>query len=60
MLEVKFTGEYPFKPPVVKFKTKIFHPNVDDDGSICVAILKPDAWKPAISVLDSKSHMFHD
>jgi len=46
-LDIVFLADYPFKPPVVKFITKIYHPNIDDDGSICVALLKTDVWKPA-------------
>jgi len=41
-------SEYPFKPPTVSFKTKIYHPNVsnDDKGYICLSLAKPDTWKP--------------
>ncbi|KEZ46787.1 Ubiquitin--protein ligase [Scedosporium apiospermum] len=41
--------DYPFKPPVAKFTTRIYHPNITNDslGNICLAILKPDAWKPS-------------
>ncbi|KAG2177093.1 hypothetical protein INT43_007749 [Umbelopsis isabellina] len=46
-LDIVFSADYPFKPPVVKFITKIYHPNIDDDGSICVSLLKNDVWKPA-------------
>lgn len=47
-VEVAFPNEYPFKPPVVSFKTKIYHPNVtnDDKGSMCLGLLRPDQWKP--------------
>lgn len=28
---VKIPGDYPFKPPVMKFTTKIWHPNVSSE-----------------------------
>jgi ubiquitin-protein ligase len=48
-LVVRLPAEYPFKPPSVRFGTRIYHPNVTDDGagSVCLAILKPDQWKPS-------------
>lgn len=48
-LRVDLPPEYPFKAPAVRFATRIYHPNVtnDADGSICVALLKPENWKPA-------------
>lgn len=39
-LTMSFPGRYPYNPPVVKFLTPIFHPNVDEFGNICLDILK--------------------
>ncbi|KAI9026612.1 ubiquitin-conjugating enzyme E2D 1 [Phycomyces nitens] len=49
-LTIVFSPEYPFKPPTIKFATKIYHPNIDNDGSICIDLLKADVWKPATKV----------
>jgi ubiquitin-protein ligase len=45
--------EYPFKPPVINFQTRIYHPNVtfDEKGSMCIGILKADAWKPSSKIM---------
>ncbi len=53
-LLVEFPIEYPFKAPKVKFLTKIYHPNVDEGGNMCVGILKSDAWKPSTKAQTSE------
>jgi len=37
--KMTFPPTYPVNPPVVKFITKIFHPNVHEDGKVCISIL---------------------
>lgn len=49
-LKLEFTEEYPNKPPRVMFISKIFHPNVYADGSICMDILS-SAWSPTYDVM---------
>ena len=40
-----FPDNYPFNPPKVMCKTKIYHPNIDYDGNVCLNMLKDD-WNP--------------
>ncbi|KAL7288859.1 ubiquitin-conjugating enzyme E2 L3-like [Trichogramma pretiosum] len=46
-IEINFPAEYPFKPPRINFKTKIYHPNVDEKGQVCLPIISAEHWKPA-------------
>jgi ubiquitin-protein ligase len=49
----KFTfainNNFPHEPPKVKCTQKIYHPNIDLDGNVCLNILRED-WKPVLNL----------
>ncbi|KCZ75053.1 hypothetical protein H311_03977, partial [Anncaliia algerae PRA109] len=48
-LTLFFKNDYPFKPPVAQFDKPVFHPNVYDNGVVCLNLLGPK-WKPQMSI----------
>jgi ubiquitin-conjugating enzyme E2 M len=50
VFEFKFDvpPKYPFEGPKVTCLDRIWHPNIDLDGGVCVSVLRP--WKPTYSV----------
>ena len=73
---MKFPSDYPNSPPEMVFKTKMWHPNIYDDGKVCISILHApgtdalnaqetaeERWRPILSaesVLLSVISMLND
>lgn len=48
-LRIKFGASFPFQAPSISFNCKMYHPNIDTSGKICVDILN-STWVPAMTL----------
>lgn len=60
--KMTFPSQYPYHPPTFKFISSVYHPNVYEDGKVCISILHTDqdelidneivncTWTPGLSV----------
>lgn len=48
--KLAFPPEYPFHPPKLKCETKVYHPNFDNEGNVCMDILRKEGWSPMTSL----------
>lgn len=49
-IEIKIPTEYPFRPPIMRFLTRVWHPNISSQtGAICMDILKGN-WAAAMTL----------
>lgn len=51
---MKFPPDYPYSPPSVKFLTKMWHPNIYENGEVCISILHPPTDDPLSGELASE------
>lgn len=50
VIDIKIPGDYPFRPPTMKFDTRVWHPNVSSvTGAICLDTLS-SAWSPVLTI----------
>ena len=58
-LSITFPTDYPFRPPKVQFTTKIFHPDILNDGRICTCSFKmlKRQWSSDLTISNGRSFL---
>uniref|UniRef100_A0A3Q2YY79 Ubiquitin-conjugating enzyme E2R 2 n=1 Tax=Hippocampus comes TaxID=109280 RepID=A0A3Q2YY79_HIPCM len=51
---IKFPVDYPYLPPTFRFITKMWHPNIYENGDVCISILHPPVDDPQSGELPSE------
>ncbi|KAI8501396.1 ubiquitin-conjugating enzyme E2 R2-like isoform X2 [Branchiostoma floridae x Branchiostoma belcheri] len=51
---MKFPQDYPYSPPTFRFTTKMWHPNIYENGDVCISILHPPVDDPQSGELPSE------
>ena len=56
-IDIKFPEDYPFKGPKLKFLTKVYHPNINLEGTISSShdVFCPSCgigWSPAMTLIE--------
>lgn len=51
---LKFPIDYPYSPPAFRFLTKMWHPNIYENGNVCISILHPPVDDPQSGELPSE------
>ncbi|KAH9404033.1 hypothetical protein TYRP_014548 [Tyrophagus putrescentiae] len=50
-LSIEMSEKYPFESPKMQFVTPCFHPNITEEGKICIEILSnPEKWSPTLNI----------
>jgi ubiquitin-protein ligase len=49
LFTIQIPALYPHEPPKVTCKTKIYHPNINLEGNVCLNILREE-WKPVLDI----------
>mmetsp|Transcript_10752 Transcript_10752/g.19444 ORF Transcript_10752/g.19444 Transcript_10752/m.19444 type:complete len:240 (-) Transcript_10752:2084-2803(-) len=48
-VDIHFPPDYPFQPPRLRFRTRIFHCNIDSSGNVALSVLS-ESWSPAYTI----------